>query len=101
MIDVSPGRLPSQIPGFGEKPNEWIVEAITTRHGKGVRSELMGVEDPQGSSPASYPRLENVTMVSACAAGLVGDRYIRTNGDEGDTHPSTHHGPTTQSQRVG
>ena len=24
-----PGRLPSQIPGFGEKPDEWIMEAIT------------------------------------------------------------------------
>ena len=35
-----PGRLPSQIPGFGEKPDEWIVDAITDHHGRGIRSEF-------------------------------------------------------------
>jgi hypothetical protein len=36
-----PGRLPSQIPGFGEKPEEWIVDSITTHNGKGVNSEFL------------------------------------------------------------
>ena len=35
-----PGRLPIQIPGFGEKPEEWIVERIITHHGKGLNSEF-------------------------------------------------------------
>ena len=35
-----PGRLPSQIPGFGEKSEEWIVDAIVAHHGKGVNSEF-------------------------------------------------------------
>ena len=28
-----PGRQPFQIPGFGEKPEEWIVDNIVTHHG--------------------------------------------------------------------
>jgi hypothetical protein len=35
-----PGRLPIQIPGFGEKPEEWIVDRITTHHGRGTGSEF-------------------------------------------------------------
>jgi hypothetical protein len=35
-----PGRLPIQIPGFGEKPEEWIVDRIVTHHGKGQGSEF-------------------------------------------------------------
>ena len=35
-----PGRLPIQIPGFGEKPDEWIVDSIITHHGKGQGSEF-------------------------------------------------------------
>ena len=31
-----PGRMPVQIPGFGEKPDEWIVDQILTHHGKGT-----------------------------------------------------------------
>jgi len=33
-----PGRLPIQIPGFGEKPEEWIVDQIVTHYGKGLGS---------------------------------------------------------------
>jgi hypothetical protein len=36
-----PGRLPIQIPGFGEKPDEWIVDSIVSHHGKGQRSEFL------------------------------------------------------------
>ena len=35
-----PGRLPLQLPGFGEKPDEWIIELIVSHHGKGIRSEF-------------------------------------------------------------
>jgi hypothetical protein len=35
-----PGRLPSQFPGFGKRPDEWIVESILDHQGKGVNSEF-------------------------------------------------------------
>jgi len=35
-----PGRLPIQIPGFGEKPKEWIVDRIVTHNGTGQDSEF-------------------------------------------------------------
>ena len=35
-----PGRMPIQIPGFGESPEEWIVDRIVTHHGKGMGSEF-------------------------------------------------------------
>ena len=35
-----PGRMPAQIPGFGEKPDEWIVDQILTHHGKGTGSKF-------------------------------------------------------------
>jgi hypothetical protein len=36
-----PGRLPIQIPGFGEKPDERIVDSIVSHHGKGQGSEFL------------------------------------------------------------
>ena len=100
-----PGRLPSQIPGFGEKPEEWIIEAITAHHGKGIKSdfevlwkagdrtwapyrevahlialdrycELMGVEGPN-SLPAAYPKRGGDPGISVGAARLGGNAYIR------------------------
>ena len=35
-----PGRLPSQIPGFGKRADEWIVEAISDHQGKGINSDF-------------------------------------------------------------
>ena len=35
-----PGRQPFQIPGFGEKLEEWIVDSIVTHHRKGLDSEF-------------------------------------------------------------
>ena len=35
-----PGRLPSQIPGFGKHTDKWVVEAITDHQGKGINSEF-------------------------------------------------------------
>ena len=34
------GRLPIQIPGFEEKPEEWIIDSIVTHHGKGMGSNF-------------------------------------------------------------
>jgi len=110
-----PGRLPSQIPGFGEKPEEWIVDTIVAHHGKGVRSEfeiqwkagdrtwapyrevahliamdryceLMGVEDPH-DLPAAYPKTEEIVDVSvnAIRAGP-GKEYISTTVGGGEPH---------------
>jgi hypothetical protein len=36
-----PGRMPIQIPGFGEKLEEWIVDQIMTHYGKGQGSKFM------------------------------------------------------------
>jgi transposase InsO family protein len=98
-----PGRLPSQIPGFGEKPEEWIVESIIAHHGKGTRSdfeilwkagdhtwapyrevahliamdrycELMGVESPN-DLPAAYPKRDEVLEVSVSAIRLGREGY--------------------------
>jgi len=111
-----PGRLPSQIPGFGEKPEEWIVEAIVSHHGKGIKSEfeiqwkagdrtwspyqevahlitmdryceLMGVEDPH-DLPTAYPRRENISEVSVNAARVVGG-YISGDAKRQGTHQPT------------
>ena len=35
-----PGRLPSQIPGFGRQPDEWVVDSIIDHQGKGISSEF-------------------------------------------------------------
>ncbi|KAJ3474054.1 hypothetical protein NLI96_g12674 [Meripilus lineatus] len=35
-----PGRLPHQIPGFGEHPKEWIVDRIISHSGKGSEAEF-------------------------------------------------------------
>ncbi|KAJ3486050.1 hypothetical protein NLI96_g4519 [Meripilus lineatus] len=35
-----PGRMPHQIPGFGEQPQEWIVDRIVSHSGKGSEAEF-------------------------------------------------------------
>jgi len=54
-----PGRLPSQIPGFGKRLDEWIVESIVDHQGKGITASPDTVEGwrsnmgtlPRGSAP--------------------------------------------------
>ena len=36
-----PGRMPSQIPGFGRKPDEWVVESVVDYQGKGINSDFL------------------------------------------------------------
>ena len=98
-----PGRLPSQLPGFGEKPKEWIVEAITTHHGRGTNSEfeilwkagdrtwapyrevahliamdryceLMGVSDPHDLPPL-YPKRADPSQISIGGVRVLGSGY--------------------------
>ena len=112
-----PGRLPSQIPGFGEKPEEWIVEAIVAHHGKGAKSdfeilwkagdrtwapyrevahliamdrycELMGVGDAS-DLPAAYPKRDEVMGISVSAIWL-SEEYKRGDSRRaGGTHHLT------------
>ena len=119
-----PGRLPSQIPGFGEKPDEWIIEAIISHHGKGINSEfeiqwkagdrtwspyrevahliamdryceLMGVEGPH-DLPAAYPKRENASEISVNSVRVPGERYISRGQEEQKPHlPTT---PTMSQQ---
>ena len=35
-----PGRLPLQIPGFGRRPDEWVMDSIIDHQGKGISSEF-------------------------------------------------------------
>jgi len=112
-----PGRLPSQLPGFGEKTDEWIVEAITAHHGKGLRSEfeilwkagdrtwapyrevahliamdryceLMGVEDPL-DLPGAYPKRGGPVEVSVRAIRVGSEWYKDVGGARIDPHSPT------------
>ena len=112
-----PGRLPSQLPGFSEKSDEWIVDAIVSHHGKGTRSEfeiqwkagdrtwapyrevahliamdryceLMGVENPS-DLPAAYPKREMLASISVHAVRLGEKAYIRPGLTLRETHPTT------------
>lgn len=112
-----PGRLPSQLPGFGERLDEWIVDAIISHHGKGVRSkfelrwkagdhtwapyrevahliamdcycELMGVKDPQDLL-AAYPKRESMPELSVSAVRVCGMGYKGRGHSERGGNPST------------
>ena len=112
-----PGRLPSQIPGFGEKSDEWIVEAIVAHHGRGTRSEfevlwkagdktwapyrevahliamdryceLMGVEDPH-DLPAVYPKHGVESAISVGAVRVGWETYKGGGDDRLDPHLPT------------
>ena len=112
-----PGRLPSQLPGFGEKTDEWIVESITAHHGKGLRSEfeilwkagdrtwapyrevahliamdryceLMGVEDPL-DLPGAYPKRGDPVGISVGMVRVDGEQYISASGGRINPHSPT------------
>ena len=112
-----PGRLPSQVPGFSEKPDEWVVDAITAHHGRGVRSEfeilwkagdrtwapyrevahliamdryceLMGVGDPH-DLPETYPRRGNDSGVMVGAVEVGFEQDISLDIGSNDAHQPT------------
>ena len=66
-----PGRLPIQIPGFGEKPDEWIVDQILTHHGKGIGSEFQILWKAGDRTWASYREVAHLNAL---------DRYCELMG---------------------
>ena len=58
-----PGRMPIQIPGFGESPGEWIVDRIVTHHGKGRRSEFQILWKAGDKSWASYQEVAHLNAL--------------------------------------
>ena len=122
-----PGRLPIQIPGFGEKPGEWIVDRIVTHIGKGLESEfqiqwkagdrtwamyrevahlnalgryceLMGVKNA-AQLPANYanPESENESEIIQAKACLV-SKGNKRECEEGDV--LTNKFPITQTSHL-
>ena len=66
-----PGRMPIQIPGFGEKPKEWIVDRIITHHGKGLGSEFQILWKAGDRTWASYREVAHLNAL---------DRYCELMG---------------------
>jgi hypothetical protein len=58
-----PGRMPIQIPGFGENPGEWIVDRIMTHHGKGTKSEFQILWKAGDRSWASYNEVAHLNAL--------------------------------------
>ena len=58
-----PGRLPIQIPGFGEKPDEWIVDSIISHHGKGLGSEFQILWKAGDKSWATYKEVAHLNAL--------------------------------------
>ena len=114
-----PGRLPTQIPGFGDKSGEWTVDAIVAHHGKGMNSEfqilwkagdktwapyreiahlialdryceLMGVENPH-DLPVSYTKKDYAENISVRVTRVLGGSY--KGGGLGGEGPFPHVSP--------
>lgn len=115
-----PGRMPSQIPGFGRKPDEWVVESVVDYQGKGINSEfliqwkagdrtwapyrevahlmameryceLMGVEDPRDLPAKRSTEHGGDTVLSSGVRVLVGGfKSGRGGGLSSFTPPMTH-----------
>ena len=66
-----PGRLPIQIPGFREKPDEWIVDSIMTHHGKGQGSEFQILWKAGDKTWATYHEVAHLNTL---------DRYCKLMG---------------------
>ncbi|KAF9642092.1 hypothetical protein BDM02DRAFT_3063945, partial [Thelephora ganbajun] len=66
-----PGRLPIQIPGFSEKPEEWIVNQIVTHHSKGLGSKFQILWKAGDKSWAPYREVVHLNAL---------DRYCKLMG---------------------
>src|SRR6202000_3092861 len=58
-----PRRLPIQIPGFREKPEEWIVDRIATHHGKGMGSDFQIVWKAGDRTWATYREVAHLNAL--------------------------------------
>ena len=66
-----PGRMPAQIPGFSEKPEEWIIDRIVTYHGRGMGSEFQILWKAGDMTWASYREVAHLNAL---------DRYCKLMG---------------------
>ena len=81
-----------QIPGFGEKPEEWIVDQIVTHHGKGLGSEFQIQWKAGDRTWASYREVAHLNALDRyCelmgvndASGLPGNYVNDPDSDKGD-----------------
>ena len=86
-----PGRLPIQIPGFGEKPEESIVDRIVTHHRKGQGSEFLIQWKAGDRTWATYREVAHLNALDwYCelmgvkdAAGLSGN-YVNADSENED-----------------
>ena len=110
-----PGRLPSQVPGFGKKPDEWVVDSIVDHQGRGVNGEflirwkagdqtwapyrevahlmameryceLMGVEDPR-DLPTKRRTEQGVDSVSLSGVRILVKGYKGSSQEMGSLSP--------------
>ena len=63
--------MPIQIPGFGEKPEEWIVDRIATHHSKGMGSNFQIVWKAGDRTWATYREVATLKAL---------DRYCKLMG---------------------
>ena len=63
--------MPAQIPGFSEKPEEWIVDRIVTHHGRGMGSEFQILWKVGDMTWASYREVAHLNAL---------DRYCELLG---------------------
>ena len=70
-----PGRMPCQIPGFGEKPEEWIVDSIVSHHGKGVDSEFQVLWKAGDKTWAQYREVAHLNALD-CYCELMGVKDV-------------------------
>jgi hypothetical protein len=86
-----PGRLPMQIPGFGEKPDEWIVDSIVSHNGKGTNSEFLVKWKAGDKTWATYREVAHLIALDRyCEIMGVGHTselppsYVRDNFDNSE-----------------
>jgi len=87
-----PGRMPIQIPGFGEKPEEWIVDRIVTHHGKGTGSDFLILWKAGDRTWATYREVAHLNAL---------DRYCELMGVKGASElPSNYVNPEPEDEEV-
>ena len=70
--------MPAQILGFGEKPEEWIVDRIVTHHGRGMGSEFQILWKVGDTTWASYREVAHLNAL---------DRYCELMGVRNAAEP--------------
>jgi len=85
-----PGRMLIQIPGFGEKPEEWIVNRIVTHHRKGTRSDFLILWKAGDRTWATYRKVAHLNAL---------DWYCKLMGMKGASElPSNYINPESEDK---